>query len=333
MATPNGTTEPTTDATPDALEAVATVNTYEERASAAYKALLEGHDPRTVNRAYNREPTPADGEPEEEPAAKPEEATSRDASGETPEPKKDGQPAPKDSSDPAKAERVLIARRVLKRDGYEDDELDALSEERILAKAEVRAAHHKTLDRQLSKPSADITADPDDSDNPPARDEDDEIESIREYDPDLADKIVAKRKAVEEENAQLRRQLGVQRLQVIVSKTKVDYPELGDDKVLDTVLEKAKALARSDAYTSAEDAFSDACKLVLSPRREKSAQEKLLRNNREHRNGQIDTETVTDDGGNRAMTRDEKESHGFNLLSKGFSPAEVKSRLAKIPDA
>lgn len=336
MASPNGTTTEITPETPATLEAVSSGTTYEERASAAYKALTEGHSPREVNQAYNRDDA-GDGEEVEE---KPAEATTKP-------PAKDADQKPKDKADKAKpagtkddaakAEELLIARRVLMRDGWEADELDLLDDDRIIAKAEKRSEHHRNLDRRLTPPAGkddDKAGDePGSERNAATEAEDDLVESLREYDEELAEKVNARQSTLAKENADLKKQVALQRLQAIVAENKLKYPELGDEDVLDTVLDKARALARSDAYSSADEAFTDACSLILSPRREQSAQQRLAKQNREHRQGQIDTDTVIDDGGNKPMTRDEKDSYGFMLLSKGKTAKEVAELLARIPDA
>ena len=337
MASPDGTSTDTVSEATDALEAVSAGTSYEERASAAYAALTAGHTPQAVNSAYNRDDAADDDEDED---------STEEATGTTPDPspKPDATKAPKakgakDKGATEKAEAVLIARRVLMRDGWDAEDLDLLSNERILAKAETRAEHHRTLDRRLTSPT-EKPADADDDDQAQedrrtaaTEPDDDFVDSIREYDEELAEKVNARQTSLASENETLKKQLAVQRLQAIVTENRIKYPDLGDEKVLDQVLAKARALARSDAYSSADEAFTDACSLILGSRREQSAQQRMAKQVREHRNGQIDTDTVTDDGETKPMTRDEKDSYGFRLLSKGKSPAEVRSVLARIPEA
>lgn len=50
----------------------------------------------------------------------------------------------------AHAKRVLDAKRVLSRDGWEPDEINAMDEARLLERADVRRAHHEEVDRRLS---------------------------------------------------------------------------------------------------------------------------------------------------------------------------------------
>ncbi len=81
-----------------------------------------------------------------------------------------------------------------------------------------------------------------------------------------------------------------------------------------------------------EDALRDACILELSPRRERTAQDRLLDNSRKERDGQIDPDTIVDTDG-KPMNQDQRESYALELLAKGYTPKEVNTKLSKIPRA
>lgn len=337
MASPEGISAEAESST-DILSDVSDGESYSERASAAYKALESGADPKDVNEAYNtpRKQSAADGKAEDKSDTaddQPEEATDDGADGD-PKTESKAKKADEDSEDsPERREQLLIAKRILSRDNLTEDDLKLFSEERILELAEKRSKVHQSIDErffQAKKPESG-NENTDTTSNAETTDEE-TIELIRDFDDELAEKVKAEIDGHVSKMAELERELALVKFQGVVQNKKSEFPELKDQSVLNRVLDKAGQLAQSQAYDTAESAMDDACQIVLGGRREQSAQENLLKSGRKQLDGQIDTDTVADNE-RRPMTRSEKESYGFMLLSEGLSAKEVSARLAKIPES
>lgn len=337
VAQPNGTqAETATEESTSIESAFASAKTYEERASAAFKSLEAGHPAHEVNRRFveteTEDPETAQGTPEEatgDPSEQPETPAKAEEEGDKPEPE-DTQ-----DIDVERMEKVLKAKRVLRRDNWTDTAMEKVDEDDLLLIAEKAETRQRESDRfsqhkQPAKPEG--TGDDNRQTETDGGDESQLIEQIAEFDDELAEKVKALVGRSAKEQQETQQVLARQRLEVIVSKAKSSYPELETEAVFDKAVEKAAQLAQSPGYTNAEDAFADACALVISPMRAKSAQDQLLKSSRSERDGQVDTTTTIDDS-KRAMTRDEKQSLAFKLLGQNMTPEEVRARLAKIPDA
>lgn len=320
MATPEGTIAETSTPT-DAAAVVADGLTIDERSKLAFQQLESGADPKVVNKGFNA-PFKDKGEGSEETATEdPDEAT-----GATDAKKK---PADKAGDDEHRT-NLTIAKKALQRDAWTEEDLALLPDERIIEMGQKRLEAQAAIDRKFSESGK--NGDGDDSEVSTA-DADEFLDEIGEYDEELGGKVKAGYEKLAKEKAELKRELDRQKLQVVVDKAKSEFPELKDNAVLDRVIAKMKQLAQSSAYQSSEDIFNDACSICLSGEREQAAQAKLLTENREQRDGQIDTFVDTDPE-TKPMTQDEKQSYGYKLLTKhGLSAKDVKARLAKIPDA
>lgn len=335
VATPDGTIEETTTGT-DTLSAVRSAKTDEEKAHAAFVSLEAGEEPRSINRAINDLPTPdaSKEEADEGGGSKDDPKEAAEGAEDTKPEDKKADKAKESKDDAQKREKLIIAKRILQRDNLSDADFEALGENRILELAEKREEVHKGIDRRFAQNPKEEEAGEGDP-NPEANadtDTTETVELIREFDDDLASKVEAVVGKMGTENAQLKRELALTKLQGVIDKATGEFPELKEQAELDVVLDKASQLAKGGAYENAHDAFSDACEIVFGGRREQQAQERLLTDSRKQRDGQVDTDTVVDTE-TKPMTSDEKDSLRFKLLSQGLTPKQVIDKLSKIPDA
>ncbi len=323
MALPEGTIEETIETT-DPAAAVADGMTIDERSSLAFKQLETGADPKEVNKGFN---APFKSDIEES------EAGATDTPEEAPGPT-DGKSKPESQAgDDQHRTDLAIARRSLLRDGWTEKNIDALDEETILEMGQKRSEAQAAIDRKFSE-SGKKPTDGDATEVSETDADDDELFSeVREYDDELGAKAEARYKDVVKERNDLRLEVARVRFQSVVEKARSEFPELGDQANLDRVIDKAKSLAASNAYSTAEEAFADACKICLGDEREQAAQRRLLDKNRSERDGQVD-KTVDADPENTPMTEDEVQSYAYKLLNvHGMDPHEVNRRTAKIPRA
>lgn len=332
VAEPNGIQQETQDSNNAVLDAVSDGMSYDERASKALEALNAGFEPHEVNRAYNA------------PFKDGKDASGADAEND-PEEAQGGEPIRKDKAerkpkkgeeqgdvDTEKLEKFLVAKRVLRRDQLEDSDIEALGMDRAIELAESRAKVHADIDRRFSQPSQD-KAERQDADPQHQSDTDestDLVDQVAEFDDELAEKVKAALAGSKSLTAQQTKDIAKQRFQLTVDRLKIQHSELDDQELLDQVLTKAEKLAKSGAYDSADQAFEDAATLILSPRREQRAQDRLLQNNHNQQAGQIDTDTIVDSD-QRAMNQDERDTYAIELLGQGLTPPEVRAKLAKIP--
>ena len=342
MATPEGTQATTSPTESELLNAVSTGETVDARQDRALDALHAGIPANDINRAFNA-PIAVDGD-------KPKPESGKDTTTDKPEEAKgtdDTNPKDQDKSkaeksdlptdlDGPRLEKYLVAKRVLSRDNMTQEDLDLLGVDRVIALGEKRSEVHKTIDKRFAQtPNKNAQSEDTDTDEQTEGDEDlDQIlADLNEYDTELAARVAKVAKKGSNTAADLQKQLNQRNLQVMVDSAKSKYPELKDEALLDQVIAKAAKLAQNPSYGSAQDALDDACVLLISPRRETTAQDRLLENNRAHRDGQIDSDTIVGDDITQPMDRDGREDYAIKLLQGGMDPESVRRKVAKIPRA
>lgn len=344
VAEPKGTQAETLEAGDTAvLDAVSDGQSYEERASLAFRALEAGHTPQEINDKYtapfdtddsagggepDKKSETAEGDPAEATGGEqPPEETGEGGNGESQQPKLP-------DLDEGKLEKFLAAKRVLQRDQLTDTDIENLGIDRAIELAESRSKSHAEIDRRFSEPkpkddqgSEDASQQTNDEGGSAAEQY---IAEVREYDEGLADKLEGVLQGSEKQAQSAQAEIARHKLQVKIEQVSVRYPEMKDQGVFDQVLDKAKQLVKSPVYQDPGDALEDAAAIILAPRREQRAQDKLLEDNRNQRNGQIDTDTVVDTD-TKPMNQDQRETYAMKLLGDGKTPAEVKAILNKIP--
>jgi len=294
----------------------------DERSSLAFKQLETGADPKVVNKGFNAPFKDDKTDSKADATDTPEEATGTTDAASKPDSK---------SGDDQRRTDLAIARRSLLRDGWSEKNLDALSEDAILEMGPKRSEAQAAIDRRFSETGKK----PNDADATEVSetDADDLFNEVREYDDELGSKAEARYRDVVKERDNLKNEIVRVRFQAVVEQAKSEFPELKDQAKLDSVIAKAKTLAASNAYTTAEEAFEDACKLCLGAEREQAAQQRLLDSNRSERNGQIDNSTDIDPE-TQPMTEDQIQSLSYKLLTvQGLDPEQVNRRISKIPRA
>lgn len=343
MATPEGTQATTSPSESELLSAVSSGESVDVRQDRAIEALKAGIPANDINRAFNA-PIAVDGD-------KPEPESGKDTTTDKPEEARgndDAKPKDQDKSkaeksdlptglDGPRLEKYLVAKRVLARDNMTQEDLDALGVDRVIALGEKRSEVQRTIDQRFTQTPKKNTQSEDTGADEQIETDDEDLKTVladlEEYDSELAKKVAKIAQKGSKSAEELQKQLNQKNLQVMVDSAKLKYPELKDEALVDSVLEKAARLASTGSYGSAQDALDDACVLLISPRRETQAQDRLLENNRAHRDGQIDSDTIIGDDINQPMNRDQREDLAIKLLRGGMDPEAVRRKVAKVPRA
>lgn len=250
---------------------------------------------------------------------------------------------------PEQREKIVAAKRALRRDEWTADEIEGLSASQLLTIGSRRSAAQAKIDAKFAELSEGSDADPAATKAAQEKAEQEEatyavplppdvLEYLNEPDREkltthITQHVMRATKAAETVANQARRDIFEERCVGVQEKLAEKYPALKGQPPPE-FLAKFHALVNSGSYQTdtregAAELMEDTALIVFGKNHTAQVQQSMLTKNRAALNGQPDPKTLTAKTGKGTLTRLEYETKAFEVARSGVSQQEQHESLHK----